>query len=133
MPDFFRGAWFDPYDESKSQQDLGNFIDKYDISSLRSDIYDLLLPKIKEENELKSFGVMGFCWGAIPVFLCSADKQFQYGISFHPSIRLLKFMNEDPMAMAKKVQCPQQYFLTKQEHDYYRKGGEVYETFQKKF
>jgi dienelactone hydrolase len=34
MPDFFRTEWFDPYDKTKSQEDLGNFIRKFPPENL---------------------------------------------------------------------------------------------------
>jgi dienelactone hydrolase len=35
-------------------------------------------------------GIVGFCWGGIPVLLASQNDKIKYGITFHPSFSLLK-------------------------------------------
>jgi dienelactone hydrolase len=64
---------------------------------LHTDLYDRLIPFIKKKQKIESLGIAGFCWGAIPVFMASKDSKFNYGISFHPSLRLLSFFDIDPI------------------------------------
>lgn len=76
---------------------------------------------------------MGFCWGAVVVFEACRSDIFSFGISFHPSLQLLRFLNRELLSFADEVKCPQQYFYTKQEEDYYKPEGALHSLLKSKF
>ena len=46
MPDFFRGRFFDPYDESIPKEEFSKFVNSVSIENIENDIFNKLLPKM---------------------------------------------------------------------------------------
>lgn len=133
QPDFYRGEFCDLFDPKTKPGDAAKFIKKFSFQGIQSDLDRTLLLIKKENAHIKTMGILGFCWGALPVFLACQTPSFSYGVSFHPSLGVTKLFDVDPVEFGAKVVAPQLTILSKQEEDFYREGGALYVKLKEKF
>lgn len=93
MPDFFEGkpadiSWYPPDTDEKGQK-LGQFFQTTGAPPTAAGKVPGLIEAYKSYNSsIKSFGVVGFCWGGKIVSLTTnkADTPFVAGAECHPAM-----------------------------------------------
>jgi dienelactone hydrolase len=113
MPDFFMGSpadisWYPPDTKEKGEK-LGAFIkNEAEPSKTLSKIPGVLEDAEKGNSSIKSWGIVGYCWGGKMVSLSSAgDTKFKAAAELHPSM-------VDPED-AKKISIPMCMLASKDE------------------
>jgi len=94
MPDYFHGeaadiAWYPP-DTDEKMQKLGAWFKKMgDFTPAAGKYMELLKDIEKEYESIKTWGVVGFCWGGKLVSIMSSSKTsvpFKAGAEVHPGM-----------------------------------------------
>jgi len=94
--DLFNGDW----------GKLTDWVKKYPWDKLNSIVGKLTT--YLEGLGVKSFGILGFCWGTYAVVKASASGKFAAGVHFHPSHpKIGGIFDEDEKAMITAIKCPQ--------------------------
>jgi dienelactone hydrolase len=93
MPDFFEGSpadisWYPPDTDEKGQK-LGNFFQTTGAPPKAAARIPDIVKSIKAHNpNIKSIGVVGFCWGGkiVSITTSQADTPFKAGAECHPAM-----------------------------------------------
>jgi len=119
LPDVFgKDAWTPTSDWSK----FGEWAKKADWDVIQGIINKLLA--YLEGLGVKSFGILGFCWGSWPVVKASGSGKFSAGVSLHPSHpRILPMFGEDEKTVIGKIQCPQLFLPAGNDGDTVKSKG----------
>ncbi len=127
LPDFYRG-------ETIETLGLQPLVQKFTWDKTVKKDLKTLMKKV-DQDKVEKIGLMGFCWGAYPIFMaCSESDRFSFGISFHPSLGIFEMINDyDKSEIAKKLKAPQMIAIAGNDPDYYRSGGDIYEILKNKF
>ncbi|XP_065647940.1 uncharacterized protein LOC100210352 [Hydra vulgaris] len=86
-----------------------------------------------EKSDIKSYGSLGFCFGAWPVFHLSQNKIMKCGANVHPSVHVGSLHGETPEQLARLLECPQLIYAANNDLPTYNDGGEVKQILQEKF
>ncbi|KAI1211912.1 Alpha/Beta hydrolase protein [Annulohypoxylon truncatum] len=92
IPDWFNGepaplSWFPPDTEEK-QKNLGAFFQKNSPPSVAAKVPDYVSAVSAKYPEIKSWAILGFCWGGKVVSLVTSkpDTVFKAGVEAHPAM-----------------------------------------------
>ncbi|KAI1379117.1 Alpha/Beta hydrolase protein [Hypoxylon crocopeplum] len=92
IPDWFNGEpcpleWFPPDTEEK-QKNLGGFFQKNPPPSVAGKVPDYVKAVSAKYPEIKSWAIIGFCWGGKVVSLVTSkpDTIFKAGVECHPAM-----------------------------------------------
>ncbi|KAI0116589.1 Alpha/Beta hydrolase protein [Hypoxylon sp. NC0597] len=113
IPDWFKGEpcpieWFPP-DTPEKQKNLGAFFQKNPPPSVAAKVPDYVKAVQEKHPEIKSWAIIGFCWGGKVVSLVTSnpDTVFKAGVECHPAM-------VDP-ADAEKIKVPLALLASKDE------------------
>ncbi|KAI0837893.1 Alpha/Beta hydrolase protein [Hypoxylon sp. FL0890] len=92
IPDWFKGEpcpleWFPP-DTPEKQKNLGAFFQKNPPPSVAAKVPDYVKAVQEKHPEIKSWAIIGFCWGGKVVSLVTSkpDTIFKAGVECHPAM-----------------------------------------------
>ncbi|KAI0850873.1 Alpha/Beta hydrolase protein [Daldinia vernicosa] len=113
IPDWFHGEpapleWFPPDTEDK-QKNLAAFFQKNSPPSVAAKVPDYVAVVKAKYPEIKSWAILGFCWGGkvVSLVLSQPDTVFRAGVEAHPAM-------VDP-ADAEKIKVPLALLASKDE------------------
>ncbi|QBZ66251.1 hypothetical protein PoMZ_13224 [Pyricularia oryzae] len=92
MPDWFKGnpcpiEWYPPNTEEK-QQKVGNWFKDWNPAETAAKVPDYVKAVQEKNPGIKSWGIIGFCWGGKIVCLTTSsdNNPFAAGASIHPAM-----------------------------------------------
>jgi len=92
IPDWFNGEpcpieWYPP-DTKEKQENLGAFFKKNSPPSVAKKLPDLVKALEAKNPSIKSWGILGYCWGGKVVSLVASggDNPFSIGAEVHPAM-----------------------------------------------
>jgi len=127
LPDVFgKDAW-----SSSDWSTFGDWVKKTPWDKINTIVSKLVA--YLEGLGVKSFGIIGFCWGTYPVVRACASGKFAAGVGFHPSHpRVIDVFGEDEKAILNAIKCPQLMLPAGNDPDTLKTKGSTEEILSKK-